>query len=109
VVGNPNETAIILQAEAAIIIIIVPATAAIKAFLAKPSFSGAPWAVKNNIPVIIQKIITHPIATGQATFVTTLLVIAPMVWAPVKVGTKTTAKRTKDSIFIFFMLISNEI
>ena len=49
----------IADADHAKITIMVPPTDANNAFLAVPSFSGAPCAAKNKIPVITQKIITN--------------------------------------------------
>ena len=95
---------IIPTAEAATIEITVPPIAANKAFFAVASLVGSPWAERNKMPVIIQKIITIPVATTHtnlATFATIpVIVMFACTCAKVIPGkTKTDTKKIKDNNF----------
>lgn len=79
----------------------VPATDANRAFFAMPSFSGAPSADRNKTPVASQKIITAPMATGQATLFTTFVTMPPMVCAPTTPGRAKTPNKDRNNIFLF--------
>ena len=93
---------IIVIAEAARIIMTVPAKEAIRDVFANLSFEGSPMADKNNIPVAIQKIITVPRAIGHATLLTTLFIIpATVACAPAITGKTSMPNKIKYNIFLF--------
>ena len=77
---------IIPTAEAATIEITVPPIAENKAFFAVASLVGSPWAERNKMPVIIQKIITIATATCPITLPTLSTMPVIVIWADVEIG-----------------------
>ncbi len=71
----------------------VPATAAIKAFLAKTTFPGSPRAVRNNSPVITHKITTTPEAIQSVVTTAACTIDGIVTAAKATVGKNKTANK----------------
>jgi hypothetical protein len=91
-----------LMAEKARMIITVPAADVSRAVLAEVSFSGAPPAVRNLTPVIIQRMTTTPAAIVQtvSTIFSIMLVTRGGTAAYVKIGNAKVANEIKNNVFL---------
>lgn len=89
------------------ITIAVPPIAIYNALLAVESFSGAPWAVKNKRPVIIQKITTIAVATTIITLATLATIPTIVTFAAKTIFGKNKILNKTNNDDNFFFIVKN--